>query len=124
MEISNATFRIQFTIPVNTFVDKEDGDLNNMRLFLYSANGAELPKSTWVSLHTRTVTAFSTYAIFANQPKTGYEYRLSAIDSSGSESHTELNILFNGPLLTPSYLRTIVSFFFSISFKQKQFFIV
>eukprot|EP00795_Rhopilema_esculentum_P015219 gene15219-6422_t len=108
MEISNTTFRIQFTIPANTFVDKEDGDLNNMRLFLYSANGAELPKSTWVSLHSRTVTAFSTYAIFANQPKTGYEYRLSAIDSSGSESHTELNILFSGPLLTPSYLRTII----------------
>ena len=58
---------------------------------------------------------YSSKAIFAAQPAGGYTYRLSAIDSSGRESHTDVRVSFNGPINSPGYLRTIVrSFIFCL----------
>ena len=52
---------------------------------------------------------YSANIFYEVQPNDGYAYRLSAIDSSGREVHTSLNVKFAGPLYVPNYVTTIVS---------------
>ena len=108
--VSNTTFILEYAIPSDTFYDRQDGGTSNLSLYLYRSNGQELPKSSWIMLlSTGTVLLYSANSLYEAQPNEGYMYRLSAIDSSGREAHTNFNVKFKGPMLVPNYVRTIVS---------------
>ena len=108
--VSNTTFFSKYAVPDDTFYDREDGGTSNLSLYLYQSNGQELPKSSWIMLlSTKALYLYSAKKLYEAQPEDGYIYRLSAIDSSGREAHTDINVKFTGPLYTPNYLRTIVS---------------
>ena len=109
IDVTNETFFLDYEIPVDTFVDREDGNTNSLSLHLFQSNGLEPEKSSWIRLTTaKHLVLCSTNAIYRAQPQAGYKYRLSALDSSGQEAHTDVNVRFLGPLLEPNYLRTIV----------------
>ena len=108
--VSNSSFILEYTIPEDTFHDKEDGGTSKLSLYLYQSNGVELSKSSWIMLLSRNmIFLYSAKTLYETQPKDGYKYRLSAIDSSGREAHTDLNVQFSGPLYVPNYIRTMVS---------------
>ena len=107
--LSNNTFRAEIPLAGKVFVDI--ANTNTLSLYLYDAAGNELPKSSWVSLKTpqQILNIYSSKAIFDLQPSGGFTFKLSAIDSSGTENHMNLKISLNGPITQPNYLRTLVS---------------
>ena len=108
--VSNMTFFSKYVVPDDTFYYREVGGTSNLSFYLYQSNGDELPKSSWITLLSgKAIYLYSTKTLYEEQPKDGYIYRLSAIDSSGREAHTIVNVKFTGPLYTPNYIRTIVS---------------
>ena len=111
LTLDNTTFRMEYQVPENTFQDAEDGNTRQLSLYLYDSAGNELPKSSWVSLKNpqQIVNIYSSKAIFDLQPSGGFTFRLSAIDSSGTENHTPLKVNFNGPIAAPNYQRHLVS---------------
>ena len=119
--VSNRTFILKYGIPDDTFIDREDGGTANLSLYLYQSSGQELPKSSWIMLLSKNVLLLYSANIFYEvQPNDGYAYRLSAIDSSGREVHTSLNVKFAGPLYVPNYVTTIVSIILNLN--RPQFF--
>ncbi len=117
LTLLNTTFRTECQIPENVFHDKEDGNTRKLNLYLYTKTGDVIPKNSWVSLQSteQIIRIYVTKEIYEKQPTGGYTYRLSAIDSSGRENHTDLLIRLGGPVTPPNYLRELVSFLTSTS---------
>lgn len=110
VNITNTTFREEFSIPEKTFIPK-DGVLSNLQLYLYNKDGSELPRDSWISLKGKTISLYSSRSVFQKQPSLGYVLRLSAIDQDARENHTSLTINFFGPFSQPNYVRNLVRFY-------------
>ena len=107
LNITNATFRLKFTIPEDTFIPK-DGVSSNLALYLLNEDGSEMAKNSWIALRGRTISLYSSSTVYQGQPEGGYKLRLSAIDQDARQNDTSLKVQFIGPIVPPNYITTLV----------------
>ena len=107
LNVTNSTFRLKFTVPENIFLPK-DGIPSNLALYLLNEDGSEMAKNAWISLRGRIISLYSSRAIYQSQPAGGYRMQLSAIDQDARQNDTSLTVQFNGPIVQPNYITTLV----------------
>ena len=89
---------LNFAIPENTFIDKEDGNTSSLLLSLRTTDGSLLKKSSWIQLDLKTMTILGipTYDIMINAPAFGYSYFLHAQDTRGGISSLPVQVVLRG----------------------------
>ena len=78
--------RLEYSIPNDTFVDKEDGGVSYMFLSLKTSAGFTLPPTSWIQLDliSKTIYGIPTYDVVLSRQLDGYSFLLQAKDSQGS----------------------------------------
>ncbi len=79
---------LRYKVPVSTFVDRVDGELNNMRLRLLSNSKSPLPSNSWIQLNTATMEIYAIYQSSLLKTTTTTSMT-SSMTSSASQPHSE-----------------------------------
>jgi len=98
-----------FPIPDDTFIDREDGTTNNLRLLdLQKPDGLELTPMSWIKLNTSSKTLFG----LPMEVDVGrQQYILAAVDREGRVAKSAFEVVVEGG---PSTARRPISHEFSV----------
>ena len=107
----SACARLEFPIPNDTFVDREDGNVPSLLLSLKSANGTSLKATSWIQfdMYTKTVHGVPTYNDIENKPMNGYSFVIEARDSQNGVASLPVKINLKGNVTERSLVSVIVN---------------
>ena len=103
--------RLEFLIPNDTFVDKEDGGVQSLLLSLKTVNGASLQAASWVQFDafTKTIYGIPTYDVIENKSLNGHSFLLEARDSQNGSVSLPVTINFNENVTDRSLINVIMN---------------
>ena len=118
LPILNASMcsRLEFLIPNDTFVDREDGDASSLVLLLKTANMTSLSKTSWIQLdmQSKVIYGIPTYDVLKHEPVKGYSYLLQAWDSRSGLASLPVTIALSENITA----RSLVNVFMQTSFSE------
>ena len=107
---------LDFQVPNDTFVDKEDGNVQSLVLSLKTGNGSSLNATSWIQfdMYTKTIYGIPTYDVIENKPANGYSFLLEAKDSQNGLAVLPIAINLNENITERSLISVIMNTSFPV----------
>ncbi|XP_065666331.1 uncharacterized protein LOC105845485 isoform X2 [Hydra vulgaris] len=118
--IESNMYRFRIDLPVTTFIDAKDGNMNDLKIEFYTDNSSTVATNNWVQLQkTYNSYAFIGYVNILVLKSSIWTYYVKATDSAGNVALKRYNFIMIGKQMQANYKKNLTIHSFAPMFFKK-----